>query len=241
MWREIPSKSGMGLSDAQVAELIAYAKKFALTVSNDVRAWDTFAPHQILKMEAECRIELNGAKDQAWENAVRCVTILHAHRIVMLSDGRCFKRSVLGGQASGRKVTSSSNGRARGLLDILTAQEFGYEPAFMTQGDDNVAFYPEAMSEQMIVDHFRERFGITMTDVVRSDEKIHFCSQEMYTRDGAVRCVPERPQKQFATLLMSITSPGRLEALESLEANLRHHPQLEAYRQASRVALGMAA
>jgi hypothetical protein len=111
----------------------------------------------------------------------------------------------------------------------------------MTQGDDNVAFYPEHLSEREIVEYFDSRFGITMTDFVRSNKEIHFCSQTMYTDpDGKTVCIPERPEKQFATFVMAASSPGRDEALESFVLNLRHHPQRETYIAAAQAVLSAA-
>lgn len=237
IWQHIPSKSGMGLNDESVTELLKYAADMGLTVSNDVKGWDMNAPDQLIRMDAKARIRLNTSGDAAWANAVMSVTTLHSHRVLMLTDGRCYKRSILGGQASGRKVTSSSNGRARGFIDILMSMELGYVPAFMTQGDDNVARIPESVSLDTLQRRVKERFNVTMTDVVRDESKIYFCSQEMFWEDGEVRCIPQTPQKQLVRMLMATSDDNAEEGLYSLELNLRHHPQLDVYLAAARAVL----
>lgn len=234
-WAGVPSKSGMGLTDHQVQIILNYAYSNQLNVSNDSSAWDIKAFWELIRMECESRILLNTARDPKWENAVRVITLLHEHRILMLTDGTCYKRTILGGQASGRKVTASTNGRARGILDILIGQQFGFNARFMTMGDDNVSWYPEHIDPQKVVDFVESRYGVKLTDMIRDSKYIHFCSQTMFVdEDECVRCVPEKPQVQLANLAMNIKSPGRQASLESLAVNLRHHPQKEAYLQAAR-------
>lgn len=231
-WKALPSKSGMGLGDDQVQALLEYASAHGLNTSTDVRAWDAHAPDQVLRAEMECRIRLNKSGDALWSTAARNLCILHSHRVLMLSDGRCYKRVVLGGQASGRKVTSSSNGRARGLLDTLAALHFGYAPRFMTQGDDDVAYTPTDVAEEAYCRYFQENFNVTITDWVRREgqiDTINFCSQLMTNSGGTLRCVPERPEKQLARFAVSTDAAGRDSALDSLQLNLRHDERLPVY------------
>lgn len=235
-WPEIPSKSGMGLDDAGVDKLLQYAEDMKLNMSTDVEAWDFNAPDQIIRADAEARIMLNDAQDPFWENAVRAQYLLHSHRIVMLSDGRCFRRQILGGQASGRKVTSSSNGRCRCIVEAIIAQELGYKPCFMTQGDDAVTRVPHTLSSEKVVRQAELLFGLKLTDVNhrKVSTEIDFCSQTMRRLpDGSVLCIPEKPQKQFAKLLTSARKPDRHAAVDSLIVNLRHHPDLATYSRAA--------
>jgi hypothetical protein len=227
VWEHIPSKSGMGLDDESVSKLLRYADANNLNLSTDVENWDWRAPDQFIRAEAKCRVLLNQARDVSWERCVLNWYVLHSHRVLMLSNGTCFKRTILGGQASGRKVTSSSNGRARCLLEAVVAARLGYEPAFMTQGDDAVTYCPEGKADA-VIRMYSELFDITLTDAIHRKDcgVVNFCSQTM-TRDP-LSCVPERPQKQLAKFLAS-TSTDKASALESMRTNLRHHPDLAKY------------
>jgi len=240
LWQHIPSKSGMGLDDASVATLLAYANANHLNLSTDVENWDFKAPDQIIRSDAEARILLNQAKDPEWERAVRAQYLLHSHRVLMLSNGKCFKRTILGGQASGRKVTSSSNGRCRNILEAIVALHLQYVPAAMTQGDDAVTRCPDWLHVDTLAKEYLDTFDIKLTDMVKRDAPIlaiNFCSQEMSRVGGEVRCVPEKPQKQLARFIAALKNPDRMQALESMKENLRHHRDRPVYLLAAEAAL----
>jgi len=104
----------------------------------------------------------------------------------------------------------------------------------MTQGDDNVAYIPKNIDLELYKKRVEERFNITMTDVERDEERIYFCSQEMFMEGSEVRCIPQTPQKQLIRMLMATTDNNLEEGLRSLETNLRHHPQKDVYIAAAR-------
>jgi hypothetical protein len=112
-------------------------------------------------------------------------------------------------------------------LEAVVAARLGYEPAFMTQGDDAVTYCPEGKADA-VIRMYSELFDITLTDAIHRKDcgVVNFCSQIM-TRDP-LSCVPERPQKQLAKFLAS-TSTDKASALESMRTNLRHHPDLAKY------------
>lgn len=235
MWPFIPSKSGMGLGTDQVALLLRYAEERGITVGCDAEGWDWNVANDLIVADAEARILLNTAKDPLWESAVRGVTVLHAHRLLMLSDGRIFRREHIGGQASGRKITSSGNGRARFIIDVLAAQHFGYQPASMTQGDDDCTRIPEWVSLEEYETFVRGIAGIQLTDLQRSSTELHFCSQVMKRGPaGEALCIPERPLKQFVTFVKHRKDPDRDQAARSIEENFRDLPSKEVWFDALR-------
>lgn len=230
VWPHIPSKSGMGLQTHQVEALLDYAERNEINFCTDVEGWDWNAPDQLIRGDCECRILLNTEKDPLWESAVRGVTVLHTYRLLMLSNGLIYRREIPGGQASGRKITSSSNGRARFLIDVCAAQHFGYQAASMTQGDDDVTHLPDRVPVDEFISFVESNFGIRLTEPMKAKEFISFCSQRMF-RDAnhQVRVVPENPEKQVMNFLMNLGSPDRVQALAMLEENFRDLPEREGY------------
>ena len=239
VWPHIPSKSGMGLGEAQVSLLLQYAHERGISLSTDAEGWDWNAPDQLIRAEAECRIRLNTANDESWNSAVRGVTVLHSHRLLMISDGRIFKRQHIGGQASGRKITSSSNGRSRFLIDVVVGQKLGYVARAMTQGDDAASHVPPHIAVDLYTATVKELFGVNLTDAIRDETKIEFCSQTMFfDGDGIARCVPVNPQKQFINYVKNSNSPDRDQALKMIEENFRDLPERQAYFDALRAVNG---
>jgi len=236
MWADIPSKSGMGLTELGVAKLLTYAQERGINTGSDTEGWDWNAHDDLIRGDAKCRIRLNTARDPGGEKAVLGVTVLHSYRLLMLSDGRIFRREHIGGQASGRKITSSSNGRARFLIDVMAGQHFGYQAASMTQGDDDCTRLPESVSVEEYVNYVKQTFSVTLTDAQRSNTEWHFCSQTMkWSVDGRALCIPEHPLKQFMTYVKNSRNPDRKQARASLEENFRDLPEKAAYLEALRL------
>lgn len=238
----IPSKSGMGLGTTeQITALLDYAQAHGINFWTDVEAWDCFAPEQLLRAEMERRIRLNSAQDSSWNQTVRNVAVLHAHRLLMLTDGRIFKRSVIGGQASGRKITSSANGGMRLLIDVIAGIHFKYPARSMTQGDDDGTYLPDNVSIDAFKDFVKETFGVKLTDAVRSSSKAYFCSQTMfYDEAGIARCIPDNPLKQFVNFVNNAAGPDRDQALRSMLLNFRDHPARDAFIKAAEMVMGRA-
>lgn len=236
MWQHIPSKSGMGLTAAHVDELLIYAQKRNINTGSDTEGWDWNAPDVLIRGDAQCRILLNQARDPQWERAVMGVTVLHSYRLLMLSDGRIFRRENIGGQASGRKITSSGNGRARFLIDVMAGHHFGYQAASMTQGDDDVTALPDNVTTDDYQEYVRKTFGVTLTDVEKHQSELHFCSQVMKRGPhGEALCIPENPLKQFVNFVRRIRDPDRDQAAKMLEENFRDLPEKDAYLEAIRL------
>lgn len=236
MWQYIPSKSGMGLTASHVDQLLTYADEHGINTGSDTEGWDWNAHDDLIRADAECRILLNSAQDPAWESAVAAVTVLHSYRLLMLSDGRIYRRQHIGGQASGRKITSSGNGRSRFLIDVMFAQSRGFQPASMTQGDDDVTALPDHIAADEYRDYVSRTFGITLTDVLKHPTERHFCSQVMKRGpNGEALCIPENPLKQFVNFVRHVRDPDREQAVKMIEENFRDLPEREAYMQAIRL------
>lgn len=231
LWHSIPSKSGMGLDDDKARELYDYAKILGLNLSTDVRAWDLWVLMEWLMAESEARIKLNLTPCRAWSTAVRNVNTISAYRVLCLSDGRMYSRTIPGGMASGRKVTSSSNARMRKFLVHLTARDHSYVPANMSQGDDTVEAVPPWVTDQQVIDSAARR-SVPISDTFRSSDKFSFCSQLLSLNEvGEIQVVPERPLKMLVHYFMNkeMTSEGRRQARNSVAINMRHHPLKDVY------------
>jgi len=228
LWHSIPSKSGMGLDDDKARELYDYARILGLNLSTDVRAWDLWVLLEWLKAESEARIHLNKTPCSAWANSVRNVNLISAYRVLCLSDGRMYTRTIPGGMASGRKVTSSSNARMRKFLVHLTARDHSYVPANMSQGDDTVEAVPAWVTDQDVIQSAAKR-SVPISDVYRNATQYSFCSQTISLRNGSIHVVPERPMKMLVHYFMNLDGPGRRQARNSIAVNMRHHPQKEIY------------
>lgn len=236
MWEHIPSKSGMGLTAEHVDKLLTYAHQRGINTGSDTEGWDWNAPDALIRGDAQCRIRLNVARDPQWEAAVMGVTVLHSYRLLMLSDGRIYRRENIGGQASGRKITSSGNGRARFLIDVMAGQHFGYQAASMTQGDDDVTALPETVTADDYQEYVLKTFGVRLTDVEKHHDQLHFCSQIMKRGpQGEALCIPENPLKQFVNFVRHARDPDRDQAAKMLEENFRDLPEKEAYLEALRL------
>lgn len=228
LWHIIPSKSGMGLDDRKAKELYDYAQLLGLNFSTDVRAWDLWVLLEWLMAESEARILLNRTPCPYWSDCVRNVNIISAYRVLKLSDGRFYTRTIPGGMASGRKVTSSSNARMRKFLVHLTAQDWSYIPGNMSQGDDTVEAVPDWISDDQVIESAARR-NIPISDVFRSSSEYSFCSQRIYMKGSEIQVVPERPLKMLVHYFMNEHSLGRRQARNSVAQNMRHHPDKDVY------------
>lgn len=220
-WRTIPSKCGSGLSDEDGQSYSKYILEKGLNVATDIQAWDSNVKPWMLYADIEIRRKLNNGSQQ-WYRAAMNVTTLAIHRVTMSSDGELTKRVLLGGQTSGRKVTSSSNSRMRALLAEMAGERFGYRAECMSQGDDSIERLPWSVSD-LELKAFYEECGFNLRSVEPVDHtKFSFCSQ-VYTNGNPC---PESTDKT----LCSIASAKVFDEdyVRSLKHDLRHHPELDA-------------
>lgn len=224
-WRDIPSKCGFGMTDEAIHDMIKYAQDKRLNTSSDASGWDATVPMSLLKLEAERRVRLAADVCPEWAAAVRNVFLSSAYRIMMTSDGHLYRRVVPGGQASGRKVTSSSNSAMRRAVDIIAGMHFGVETASMCMGDDchtHLGTVDPVEYTQFVFN----QFGIRLTDVVREESDFEFCSHR-FVVDANV-AYPINPLKSLANFAASLAGgverDQALQTLSQLKNNWRHLP-----------------
>lgn len=227
-WRDIPSKPGMGLTDSNGVSLLRYAEEHNLATCTDMSVWEASVLYQLLKMEAERRIDFCRNPSAAYKNLVRNRLRIDAFAVVMASDGVLMQRLVPGQTLSGKKYTASMNSAARVMLSLVVAKEASrraadplvYERACcMAMGDDSV----ETSEAWEVRKQVYAECGFTLTDE-NVGTGISFCSHHIF-KDvvGSIRLVPQAPEK----LLAHVASQrgDQQEAVLSAFENLRHHPR----------------
>lgn len=224
-WRKVPSKCGFGQTDADVAELVDFALLKGLNLSSDASGWDGTVPLTLLRLDAQRRVWLARDANTAWENAIKNVFLSSAYRLLATSDGNLYRRLVPGGQASGRKVTSSGNGAMRRAVDVVAGLHLGCDTQSMCMGDDCVTRW--SGDEKEYVDFVQRRFGIKLTDIARMNQHFEFCSH-LFDVERKI-AYPCNPLKSLANLAQRIMShEDVVQHVEQFENNLRHHPDREA-------------
>jgi len=218
VWRDIPSKAGMGLTDDSFEALSNYAIANWLTVMSDAGGFDVSLPEFLLWMDVDARILQANDPHDDWVRALRNFSLILLRRVITLSDGRAFVRTVPGGMSSGRSTTASSNSRMRGLIHTVMAVRAGKEPGFMAMGDDCVE--RKVMPIEDLQQQVMDVFGVKLTDLEENADEIVFCSHRIRGQVG----VPDSPERQIAAYILD-PAP---ESFMSLTSNLRHHPKCEA-------------
>lgn len=219
-WKSISSKPGMGMSDDDIHEINRFVAANQLSHSSDAEGWDQTVPYQMLLADAERRILCATAHPDGWDNLVRNLMALSAHKCALLSDGRVVVRKIPGAMASGRYVTSSSNSAIRAMCDVYVHDRYEPTPITMAMGDDAVSRL--FMTPDAYVSAFKSLLGITLTDVELVSDSFEFCSHR-YSSAGAEHL---RPHKTVARVLMN--GPGEwdvvVQRLASVMDEWRHTP-----------------
>lgn len=224
-WQDITSKPGQGLEDEDAAALQRFVADHKLNLGSDASGWDQTVSLQMLLAEAERRVLCSPLAPPAWKQAVRNVFALSAHKNIMLSDGRIYRRNVPGAMASGRYVTSSSNSAIRAMLDVYVEAANDPNKATMAMGDDAVS------RVDIPADEYERRcaaVGVKLTDLApATPDDFEFCSHRF--RNG--HPVHLRPMKTVG--LVIATGAGPLPTVISRRASLmqawRHVPQAAVY------------
>lgn len=226
-WREMSSKSGFGLTDVDMSEISRFCVKNKLTVSSDASGWDSSVPRMLLMLDAERRVWLCDNPSEGWATALRNVFIASAYRVLMTSDGRMYTRVVPGGQASGRKVTSSGNGAMRRALDVLVGRRLGVSTFSMCMGDDCVTHFggdagSVARAKENYAREALNRTGVVLTDVSEREGRVEFCSHEFDLSTGLA--YPVNPLKPLANLASKRVLVEFDQNYDQFLRTIRHHP-----------------
>lgn len=229
-WRDIPSKPGLGLTDEGAASLLAYAEQRHLRKGTDASNWEASVLYDLLKMEAERRVDFCApeTRSRGWENAVRNRLRLDAHAVIMTSGGLLLQRVIPGQTLSGKKYTASMNSAVRVMLSLgssVMASRSGApidlkRSGCMAMGDDAV----EDDQCWALRKRYYKEWGFVLTDE-DVNEGISFCSHHICRKAGAISVVPLAPEKALARVA-SHNVPVE-ETMENVSENFRHHPRCE--------------
>lgn len=185
-WTTCPSKPGMGLNDEGMQRIAATAQNIldhGSIMETDVSSWDWTVQDWELRMDAEARAKLCGAKEGS---TVYKLLMVHAHvvsnSVYTDSDGNMFAQTVSGGQLSGDYNTSSTNSRMRVILSMVArhlvnpeyTEQFAKDLMISSMGDDTFEIWLEHIAKMMeelghIVKNVHQRFSI---------KDLEFCSQK---------------------------------------------------------------
>jgi len=213
MWKDIPSKPGIGLDDDGLTAVKAELETFVKPVAADVVGWDWSMQSWQMKLEAEARILLCEAAPKA-ALAIRNRYRALSCSVLLTSDGQTYHQQDRGIMKSGAYVTSSTNSRVRWWVALLA----GATKA-ITMGDDCVEEYsPQAEKTYASLGH-----PLKMYHVVAPGEHVEFCSHVF-----AERPYPVTWAKTFYRLLNQrpATHAQKEEFLGQFERDLRNSSHL---------------
>lgn len=211
LWRECPSKPGIGLDDKGLADVWKYIKpRLHEAAETDIRHWDWSVQWWELEWEVQARYVLAQGRDPLYLRMMLNRVWAEANCVFCLSDGRMFSQMRPGKRCSGSYNTSSGNSRMRWALARLIGCEWA-----ITMGDDCVEQFVEgAQAEYLRRGHPSKMYKRCETD------SFEFCSMQ-YVEGKAF---PLNWGKMFYRLM----NKSRLTELDFVQfrQELRHSPWL---------------
>jgi len=139
VWRQIPSKCGIGFSDPDNNYMWESVSAKGQNAESDISGFDWSVAYHELLADARMRVELAGADTKgcfarALYARVRCLSCAVFH----LPNGQMVAQSMPGLQKSGSYNTSPTNSRIRVLMAVLVGARWA-----IAAGDDCVEEYVE--------------------------------------------------------------------------------------------------
>jgi len=190
VWRKIPSKCGIGFSDADSNYMWESVSTRGKNAESDISGFDWSVHYWELLADARIRIELNGADTtgayaRALYARVRCL----ASAVFHLPNGQMVAQTMPGLQKSGSFNTSPTNSRIRVLMAFIIGAQWA-----IAAGDDCVEGYVDGAK-----DRYTALGRICKYYEPGDNQRFRFCSRE-YTALGST---PLGWQKGLANLLQS--------------------------------------
>lgn len=219
-WDSIPSKPGMGLHDAGLAELyseVVSRQAVCPVAETDISGWDWSVQDWSLEMDGRLRSRLyHCERGCALDELLAFRSYAVARKVFCLSDGTLLAQVRPGVQASGSYNTSSSNSRMRVALGYLVGADW-----VIAMGDDDV---------EDAVDGAREAYaelGYRVKDYVRCPPGgFEFCSTKFAgSWMGWPTSWPRTVYRYLAHSPSSLSSNPEFRV--QLADDLRHHPRKE--------------
>lgn len=233
MWFNVPSMSGMGLTDEGIRIIynrVASALEKEDLETSDVIGWDQSVQAEELRNEAESRIALRtgsyepsgDATANTWANGVRNRTEVSMRAVRVTSDGYFWEALDDGIMLSGSANTASSNSRIRWTISQLERETLGWG---ICMGDDSVTSARPNSKE------FYATIGHPLKDVVTlkrtpyAQAQFEFCSHVFkLNQDGMPIAEPINWEKSLYRLLCH---PFSEEMLGQFKYTMRHSSSLE--------------
>ena len=190
-WLDIPSKPGIGFTDAMNREVWNRRKDVVLAGKAawaDISGWDWNVKQWMLEADSEIRSRLVwGVGADEFRALAAVQSSIMENNVFVLSSGEMFAQVEPGIMLSGRYVTSSTNSRMR----ILAARLVGAEWADAA-GDDSLEDYVPGALESY------DSMGLLVKYYEKcSDGRFSFCSHE-YSEEA---CFLESWEKGLLNLL----------------------------------------
>jgi hypothetical protein len=214
LWREIPSKPGVGFTDAMMADTIESVGRLKSPCATDIQGWDWSVQGHELDWEAEARLKLMSGENDEMRRLVRNTIFCLSLSVLVLSDGSMLAQQRSCIQKSGSYNTSSTNSRIRARL------AWGRGAEANANGDDCVE---EQLGEsRAAVDKYYLELGHVVKDFVPFGEGyFEFCSHRYQDGVGVPTSWPK-------TLYRLIFARDEFEdRLAQFQMELRHLPDLE--------------
>lgn len=238
MWRQIPSKPGIGLTDEDLFDMQDQISGKSVRdggslAEADISGWDWSVQSWELDSEAYMRVRLAGLpgpfpredgqwthSDEPFANIVYARYYCLGLSVYGLSDGKLFAQRQRGIQLSGSYTTSSSNSRMRVLAAMLVGAKWA-----VAMGDDCLEQYvPDAPVRYAELGHVVKDYQKAKAD------EFSFCSHRFERREWNVSVFePLNWGKTFYRLLCQkpISAVESAMLLKQFSSDMRHSPYLE--------------
>ena len=222
MWRSIPSKPGMGLSQYEQAQSIWNDLKYkhlgCPAAEADISGFDWSVQSWELWADCSMRALLGNFTPEVKHLAMSRFYCL-MNSVFQLSNGTLIEQGKPGLMKSGSYCTSSTNSRIRCLMAELIGS-----PWCIAMGDDSVeGFVPDAKRKYEELGHCCKDYVACATTAEGALESVNFCSHRIAEKQFYLTSWPK-------TLYRYLT--GQVGSLEDLQAELWSHPmwsKIQAY------------
>lgn len=213
-WHTIPSKPGMGFTDAHIKSIRAHFEHIPDPTSSDVIGYDIALRVEMIMADAYRRIRLGSVIHPWLKRAMLARAWCLCNTVYALSDGSMYAQVDPGSQCSGSNNTSSTNSWTR----ALAATSAGATHVF-AQGDDAIETYSSVAPETY------KAMGMPLKMYERiTGTEFEFCSH-LFKGDGAI---PLNHAKSLVKLLSrtGLSAEQVEEALEQFSFEYRSSPLL---------------
>jgi len=218
----IGAKPGMGLNQLGIEQVWDWVQKAAevhhVLNSNDVSMWDFSVQMWLLDMSSDVYV-LGRKAEGLWKRMIKNAYTLHPDALIVLSDGRTFRKIRKGGVSTGSRATAAGNSVQRLCLQEVKYCAVGLPiipTAGAAMGDDCVeSLLPEGEPQQVAA---YARMGFKLTDlmVVKAGTPFDFCSHLFVSRTVAIPTAWQR------TLWRLLQRPYTAEDFQAWLFEMRH-------------------